>query len=173
MSIFRAKGKSAKKLWSESGVPVESLQIEVASDIFTLQKRAYLKNGRVVIEGTQYFTWSTACDLISEGHVDKGWRMPTFSEAEAIRDYYNKPGKGLLTLGLNGFITPSDMVAYNYLPKDCKKFVAQRGIMGYYWINDLDKPLYPHVITNTGMNIQVGGSIYLSYGIPMLLVRSL
>lgn len=173
MSIFRVKRRAIKKMWNESSVSVKQLQLEIASEIFTLAHRAHLHNGKVVLEGTKYFSWATACDLISEGYIGEGWRMPTFAEATAIQEYYNQRGRGLLALGLHGFVTPNDMIAYNYLPKDSEKFVMQKGTIGYYWINDLDKPLYPRVITNTGMNIQVGGSIYLTYGIPLLLVRPL
>lgn len=159
--------------WDQKGTKLNSLGIVIAPKMFTLRQRAHLSNGRVVLEGTQYFTWHTACDLISEGFIRDGWRLPTLEEAKAIQELYNPRGKWLLALGLNGFVSPSDMIAYNYLPKDSVKFVAYSGAVGYYWTSSLDKPLYPHVITNTGTHIQVGGSIYLSYGIPMLLVKKL
>ena len=159
--------------WFEKGTIFKSLGIIIAPEIFTMHQRAHLSNGRIVLADTQYFTWPTAKALTSEGYMPDGWRMPTFEEASIIQAHYNRQGMGLLTLGLNGYICPNDMIAYNYIPTNGDNFIVYKGKVGYYWIDSLDKPLYAHVITNTGINVQVGGSIIFNYGIPLLLVKSL
>lgn len=158
--------------WETRGTKLESIGIIVAPEIFKIKERVYLPNGRVVIEGAKYFSWKTAHDIIANEKVPAGWRMMTSAEAEAIQNRYNNSNSSLLVLGFHGFIAPNDMVEYSYIPGRCDRLVISRGQAGFFWVNEFSNSLYPYVLENTGINLRTT-SFYLSYGLPLLLVKDI
>ncbi len=158
--------------WEARGTKLKSIGIIVAPEIFRLKERIHRPDGRTIMEGSKYFTWPVANDMIANKQVPAGWRMITPAESEAMKARYNNSQFALLVLGLDGFIAPNDMVAYNYYPTGGENLIARRGEAGYYWINGHDNPLYPNIIENSGLKLRTT-SIYLSYGVPLLLVKSI
>ena len=158
--------------WEARGTKLQSIGIIVAPEIFQLKERIYRSDGRTIMEGSRYFTWPIASDMIVNEQVPAGWRMITPDESEAIKARYNNSNFGLLVLGLDGFIAPNDMVAYNHYPAGGERLITRRGEAGYYWINGHDSPLYPNIIENSGLKLRTT-SFYLSYGLPLLLVKDL
>lgn len=159
--------------WDIKSTKLKDVGIAIAPELFVVPDRIYLPNGRVVLKGTKYYTWSMAQDLVKHGYVPKGWRLPTMEDSVNISNRYNTRGVGILVLGLDGFISPSDMIAYNYNPGMNADLARRRGQDGLYWTSDLKNPLYPYVIANSGMKIRSDMSIYATYGLPMLLVKTL
>lgn len=158
--------------WSAKGTKLKDIGIIVAPEIFRVSERIYLPNGRVVVEGTKYFSWGTARNIIASGHTPAGWRMMTLAEAEAIQNRYNNSNSSLLVLGFYGLITPNNMAEYSYNPERGDHLVISRGQAGYFWTDGLSTSLYPYVLENTGLKMRTT-SFYISYGLPLILVKNI
>lgn len=160
--------------WTKRGIKLEFANIIVAPEIFTVKEQFCLPNGKTVMEGAKYFSWAMACGLIMHKKTPAGWRMMTLAESEAIQDHYNNSNSALLVLDLDGFIAPNDMIEYSYSPKRAGHLILCRGQQGCYWTSEVEasNSLYPYIMENSGMKLRTS-SFYLSYGLPLILVKDL
>ena len=158
--------------WTKRGTKLEFAKIIVAPEIFTVKERLDLPGGKTVMKGARYFSWTMARDLVMHKKTPAGWRMMTLDEAEAIQAYCNNSQHALLVCGLDGFITPGNIIEYHYSPEREDHLILCKGQQGDYWINGLSNALYPYVMENSGMKLRTN-SIYISYGLPLILVKDL
>lgn len=158
--------------WVKRGTKLEFAKIIIAPEIFTVKEQFYLPNGKTVMEGTKYFSWAMSRDIIANKKTPAGWRMMTLAESQAIQAHYNNSHSALLVLDLDGFVAPNDMIEYSCSPKRSEHLVLCRGQQGCYWISELDNSLYPYIMENSGMKLRTG-SFYVSYGLPLILVKDL
>ena len=158
--------------WIKRGTKLEFAKVIVAPEIFRVEEQFYLPNGKTVMEGAKYFSWTMACDLIKYGKTPAGWRMMTLAESEMIQAHYNNGNSALLVLDLDGFIAPNDMIEYSFSPKRGDHLILCRSQQGCYWIGEVDNSLYPYIMENSGMKLRTS-SFYVSYGLPLILVKDL
>lgn len=152
--------------WEDRSIILRNLGLAVAPELFTVQKMMYLTSGTTILQGTKYFTWNTARELIHYRKVPKGWRLPTAEEAEAIC-------KSLLSLELNGFVCADRMAEYCRHPESSDDLIVSGGKVGYYWTSDLKAPSYPYAIFSSELSMAGSISIHYSYGLSMLLVKKM
>lgn len=158
--------------WVKRGTKLDFAKIIVAPEAFTVKEQFCLPSGKTIMKGARYFSWTMARDLIAHKKTPAGWRMMTIGEAEAIQSYCNNSRHALLVLDLDGFIIPGDMIKYHYDPKREDHLILCKGQQGDYWTDDLRNNLYPYVMENSGIKLRTN-SLYISYGLPLILVKDL
>ena len=158
--------------WIKRGTKLDFAKIIVAPEIFTVEKQLCLPDGKIIMKGAKYFSWTMACNLIMYKKTPPGWRMMILDEAMAIQDYCNNSQHALLVCGLDGFIVPGNMTEYHHSPERKDHLALCKGQQGDYWIDDLHSDLYPYVMENSGMKLRTN-SFYITYGLPLLLVKDL
>lgn len=159
--------------WEQRATKLPSIGIMIAPEIFRVTERIYFQNGKAVMEGTQYFDWETAHQLVENHNVPAGWRMMKPAEARKIEELYNACQFDKLVLGHDGYVVPPNMVAYKYYPAGFNHYVVHRGMTGLYWLDE-------HVPTSTSASLlEVSGlqlkltKYYMGYGLPLLLVKDI
>lgn len=92
--------------WEQRATKLPSIGIMIAPEIFRVTERIYFQNGKAVMEGTQYFDWETAHQLVENHNVPAGWRMMKPAEARKIEELYNACQFDKLVLGHDGYVVP-------------------------------------------------------------------
>ena len=159
--------------WEQRATKLPSIGIMIAPEIFRVTERIYFQNGKAVMEGTQYFDWETAHQLVENHNVPAGWRMMKPAEARKIEEFYNACQSGKLVLGHDGYVVPPNMVAYKYCPAGFNHYVVRRGITGCYWLDEhMPSSTSASLIEVSGLRINIT-ECYMDYGLPLLLVKDL
>ena len=159
--------------WEQKAIKLPGVSIMIAPEIFRVTERIYFQNGKAVMEGAQYFDWETAHQLVENRNVPADWRMMKPAEAEKIKERYDACRFSKIVLGHDGYIVPSNMVAYKYCPTGFSHYVTHQGITGCYWLDE-------YMPTSTSASLlEVSGSrinitkCCIGYGLPLLLVKNL
>lgn len=58
--------------WEQKAIKLPGVGIMIAPEIFRVTERIYFQNGKAVMEGTQYFDWETAHQLVENRNVPAG-----------------------------------------------------------------------------------------------------
>ena len=161
--------------WEQKAIKLPGVGIMIAPEIFRVTERIYFRNGKAVMEGAQYFDWETAHQLVESHNVPADWRMMKPAEAEKIKELYNACRFSKIVLGHDGYIVPSNMVAYKYCPTGFGHYVAHRGITGCYWLDEdgcISTSTSASLLEVSGSQINIT-KYYMGYGLPLLLVKNL
>jgi len=159
--------------WDKRGIILQDLGIVVAPEVFIAQGMIPLNSGVLILEGTKYFTWNVAMELVRREHGPKGWRLPTAEESSAICEYANSTGRRIPNRRLNGFVCSDKVAEYCRFPIRDSPLITSHGNVGYYWTSSLKVPSYPYAIFSSELSMGGIVSIYSSYGLSILLVKDL
>lgn len=159
--------------WEKRSTRLPSVGIMIAPEPFRIKKRIYFPDGKIMMEGAQYFDWQMVRKLIENHNIPDGWRMIKPDEAEKMKELYNVSRFGELVLGRDGMIVPFNMTAYKYCPAGYSHTVASRGITGYYWLDEhMPNSNFASMMEVHDLQIKIT-RCYMGYGLPLLLAKDL